>query len=525
MNQSRDNARSVSDSKAIAVNNISGSGLSRPAVVPLQAKEGPAAPVQGQFAAQRYTDDVLAEQKVAILAATGSGPEVLATNKRAQEVLSTDADKANKMLAPHFTSMGFEVEFAQQPQPNKHVIPDNDLNKAHVIVARQSGYALYKHLDFLLETDAGLALEFVTPPLLAPLAAGDDIVPVKTWENSARKAIEFSLRDISSSGEKKLGTVIREINTAFSLALPVPEGYKDITYGDINKFGPNSFTNAQLNYMTTLQHYMEINRGADKTKGDPATEAIYKLAMPVVAPEEDNDAEEQADAVEVEAVEDNPYVYALCQKIREIPSMLVDETFSVILHNDENPGADVEEGSGKKKNKELVKTAADTHSFRNDLAGTASHIKDTATLWLKASFNQILTAIPADAYDEVVYILKDLYTQESKLKTILKGTEQVEALKNFYDVGTIDAFISAQLSKLDNIEERQHKIKSDIGNKPAEQKSVSAHRRNIIGARPDTYAPVDSDIAGQPLFLVETRATSSYLGLSKADRYTKKKTK
>src|SRR5690606_8380887 len=207
----------ASPSKSIAASNISSSGPSLPAAPSfgygnkvLQQQTDPplpqnrAAPKAFRLQAttptpagvtQLYQEETLADLKERILTATGSGREVLTVNRQAQEELAADNDSGNKKLAPYFTSMGFEVEFAQQPKPNEHVDPVNPLNKAHVTVSRDQGFALYNHLHFIVETDAQLALEFVTAPLLAPLEAGNNnIVPVKDWENNARRAIEFSLR-------------------------------------------------------------------------------------------------------------------------------------------------------------------------------------------------------------------------------------------------------------------------------------------------------------------------------------------
>lgn len=513
-------------------------------------------PVQGQFASsqppvQLYTKKVLEDQSKAVKAATGSGPAILAANKTAQEALAGDSDKANKKLTPYFTSMGVESEFAQQniPAKGKGKPVVNALTKAHVIVAKQAGYALYPHLDFLLETDAGAALEFVTPALLAPIRkveakeevddeeenagileenaqieednqkAEDNVIPDPGWEKSVRKGIEFSLRDISSASEKTLKTIIEEINAAFSLTLPIPGSPLDaIKYGNIDKSGPGSHTNVQLNYITTLQQFMDINRGTAEVKtGDSGTEEIYQLAMGY-AP-----AEYDAENAEIPA-QDNPYVYALCQKLREIPSMLVDETFSILLHNDENPGADIEQGNGKKANKALVKAAAEVPSDRDDLANAASHIKDGATLWLKASFDQIIAGVPADKYEAVYDIMSGLDNEKENISAILNKSKQVDALKKFHTEEIINKFIDDQLDKLGALKaaHEQHLVKSDIKKKPAEQKTVSAERRNIIGGRPDTYAPTDTNIHDESLFLVETRKTTSYLGLTKEDAYKKK---
>lgn len=549
MDQSRENTRSAPASRAVAAN-TSGGGISHPAVTPFQFNKE-----EGQFASsqqpvQLYTKKVLEDQSEAVKAATGSGPAILAANKTAQEALAGDSDKANKKLTPYFTSMGVEAEFAQQniPAKGKGKPVVNALTKAHVIVAKQAGYALYPHLDFLLETDAGAALEFVTPALLAPIRkvdaipevddeeenagileenaqieednqkAEDNVIPDPGWEKSVRKGIEFSLRDISSASEKTLKTIIEEINAAFSLTLPIPATPLDaIKYGNIDKSGPGSHTNVQLNYITTLQHFMDINRGTGDVKtGDSGTEEIYLLAM-TNAPAEYDDGGKKI------AVQDNPYVYALCQKLREIPSMLVDETFSVLLHNDENPDADITVGRGKNKNKDLVKSAADTPSDRDQLANAASHIKDGATLWLKASFDQILAGIPRDKYETVYEIMTALRSKKAKISTILNKSQQVDALKKFHTTEIINKFITDQLDKLGALKEPHdyHLLKSDIKKKPAEQKTLSAERRNIIGGRPDTYAPTDKDIHDESLFLVETRKTTSYLGLTKEDAYKK----
>ena len=539
MDQSRDNTRSAPASRAAA--NTSGGGISHPAVTSFQFnKENneEEIPVQGQFVSsqqpvQLYTDVVLRAQRAAVLAATGSGPDILTANKTAQAALAADADKANKTLTPYFTSMGVESEFAQQQQLQGPPLK-NALTTAHVIVTQQGGYALYPHLKFLLETDAGAALEFVTPPLLAPLreeqaqpvvagALGNDaivaendrkeeanekaiadVIPDPAWEKDVRKGIETTLRNISSAGEKSVRTIITEINAAFSLALPVPADPIDkINYGNIDKSGADSFTNVQLNYMTTLQHFMEVNRGEDGKQGDSFTEQIYKLAL--------------------DGEDDNSYVYALCQKLREIPSMLVDETFSILLHNDEHPAAEPDEGYGIEANKALVAKAKAKPAIRKTLSNTASHIKDGATLWLKASFDQILAGVPSDAYREVYDMMKVLAKKKPSILAVLKATPQVTALKEFHAAGTINTFLTEQLNKLDTLNsiDKQHENESDIDKKPAEQKTISDDRREIIGGRPDTYAPADEEINGdeQPLFLVETRHTTSYLGLTKADAY------
>jgi hypothetical protein len=544
MDQSRENTRSAPPSRAAAAN-TSGGGISHPAVTPFQfnkENKEEEIPVQGQFVSsqqpvQLYTAATLDEQRAAVLAATGSGPDILAANKTAQAALAgeleTDDDENFKPepLTSHFTSMGVESEFAEQPLPpplagKKKPPPlENALTVAHIIVSKQAGYALYPDLNFLLETDAGAALEFVTPPLLAPIKktvapgnaseqqnadiakenkkAVDNVVPDPNWEKSVRKGIEKSLRDISSAGVQKVEDIIKEINTAFSLTLPEPKAaYKGIKYGDIvNKSSsPGSHTNVQLNYMTTLQHFMDVNRGtAGAIKGDAKTEEIYKLAM----------------SGDVSRVGANPYVYALSQKLREIPSMLVDETFSILLHSDEKPDEITERGD-----KALVKTAKENPSFRQALSGSASHIKDGATLWLKASFDQILSGIPADKYEDVYNIMTELHDQKARILAILQNTDQVEALKNFHAGAVINKFITDQLDKLNDLPALHHLTESDIDKKPAEQKTISGERRNIIGGRPDTYAPTDTNIsAGQTLFLVETRATTSYLGLKEEDAY------
>lgn len=480
-----------------------GKAFSLPAVSVLQ----PQAESDQNAVVQRYEDEVLAEQQEVVKAATSSGAELLRANKNAQEILAASKD-GNKQLSPYFTSMGFEVEFAQQPQYNKHHIPQNDLNKAHVIVSTTPGYDLFSHIPFVMETDAQLALEFVTPPLLAPLSDGKNIVPDATWEREARKALEFSLREISSSGSQSLGKIIGIINAQFDLSLPVPSKYSQILYGNIDKFGPNSYTNAQLNFMTTLDHYMAINRGTygkekdDEgygTAGDTVTEEIYQLAM------------------DYQDGEDNPYIYAVCQKIREIPSMLIDHIFSIVLHHDEHPDDEI---STKKENKKLIATSKDS-DIRRTLASEASHIKDTATLWLKASFNQIVSSVPAKSYSETIGLITELADKTDELIPILKKTSQFEALLPFYDDNDskIIEFMEDQLQPLRSLTFSQQDIVSDINHKPAEQKTVSEERKNILGARPDTYIASDSTIADKNLFLVETRDTTSYLGLTPDDKF------
>lgn len=504
MNSPQKDSANVS-SAVHAAAHTSGNGVSLPAVSILQPQ------VQSQQATvvQRYKEDELTDQKALILQATDSGANLLKTNKAAQDVLS-DSEDEGKTLAPHFTSMGFEVEFAQQPQPNKHVLPNNDLNKAHVIVGTSPGYALFGDIPFVMETDAQLALEFVTPPLLAPLSDGEAIVPDPAWEKAARKALEFSLRDISSAGEQSLSAIITTINSQFDLALPIPDKYKDIRYGDINKLGPGSHTNAQLNFMTTLDHYMAINRGTfgkDEgddgygEAGDTVTEQIYQMAI-------------EEDGV------DNAYIYAVCQKIREIPSMMIDQTFSILLHHDEHP---TDEISTKKENKKLIDASKEQKDHRATLASEASHIKDTATLWLKASFNQIVSSIPSESYRESIDLIKGLCERSDELIDILKETSQFEALKPFYEDDKIIEFMNAQILPLQNLTYSKPKITPDIDKKPAEQKTVSDDRNAIIGARPDTYIASDDEIADKNLFLVETRKTTSYLGLTADDKYKKKK--
>jgi hypothetical protein len=486
--------QSVPSSHAAA--HTSGNGISLPAVPILQ----PQAENQQTSVVQRYEADVLTTQKALVLAATDSGANFLKTNKTAQDALAASDDESKK-LTPHFTSMGFEVEFSQQPQPNKHVEPKNDLNKAHVIVGTSPGYALFGDIPFVMETDAQLALEFVTPPLLAPLSDADGVVPDPAWEKAARKALEFSLRDISSAGEQSLSAIITTINSQFELSLPIPDKYKDIRYGDINKLGPGSHTNAQLNFMTTLEHYMAVNRGA-ADGGDAITEQIYLMAK--------------------EGLEgaDNAHIYAVCQKIREIPSMMIDQTFSILLHHDEHPADEI---SKKKENKKLIDASKEQKDYRSTLASEASHIKDTATLWLKASFNQIVNSIPDTSYRTSIDVIEELCARTDELVEILKTTSQFDALKPFYEEDKIIAFIDAQLQPLQNLGYSKQKTAPDIHKKPAEQKTVSDDRKSIIGARPDTYIASDDEIADESLFLVETRKTTSYLGLTADDKYKKKK--
>lgn len=76
-----------------------------------------------------------------------------------------------------------------------------------------------------------------------------------------------------------------------------------------------------------------------------------------------------------------------------------------------------------------------------------------------------------------------------------------------------------QLQPLRSLTFSQQDIVSDIDHKPAEQKTVSEERKNILGARPDTYIASDSTIADKNLFLVETRDTTSYLGLTPDDKF------
>lgn len=246
---------------------------------------------------------------------------------------------------------------------------------------------------------------------------------------------------------------------------------------------------------------MDVNRGDDGTNGDEVTEKIYTLAL---------------EAISDDGIVEDAYVYALCQKIREIPSILIDKTFSVILNSDENPDDDT---SKEKGNKKLINKSKEDDN-RAALANAASHIKDTATLWLKASFHQILASVPDSDYRNVVNAVKGAAEKAKDIVGFLKPTGQFEALQPFYSDELISEFITNQLIPLQQLDYSKKKIKAVIEKKPAEQKTVSEDRAKIIGARPDTYIPSDEEIAeDQTLFLVETRKTASYLGLTSEDKY------
>ena len=96
-------------------------------------------------------------------------------------------------------------------------------------------------------------------------------------------------------------------------------------------------------------------------------------------------------------------------------------------------------------------------------------------------------------------------------------------MKESITATTIDGLIGNKLDlalQAKGPAELAQKAEADFEGKPKEQKTMNNEgRMNIIGARPDTYAPTVPRNGKDTLFLVETRRTTPYLNLNKTDRY------
>ena len=431
---------------------------------------------------------------------------------------------AKQRLTPHFTSVGFEIEFAQRPLDKRS--GNTGLGQAHTEVAAGRAAPLYPNIPCKLETDADYALEFVTAPMLAPLenvaGGGQPVGRIESgWQKSVALRLEAYLRGIVDRPKVRrrwnlmtIRNIINRINRDLGVGLrrtgvdwttaqfksygAIVKGQlywdsKDLTYRPLAR--PVK-TLGQLNFMTTLQGYVGIN-GADLRQGKAGRIAdILKRqgALQNVGP----DAE--------------PYILVLSQKIREIPNMLVDETLARVVNGEAINGVVYEKGD----------------DARTNLGRASSKVKDEGILWLKASLAQLLTAFPralvpqlAEAVTNAVSDIIDELMNGTHYKRdpvaavvrVLVGNDQRSWQAQKTAVAQyIEARLGRVISLLDvdqaNIEEIAG---ADVQNRPREQNLVRADESHqaVIGARRDTYVPSSYQTeVDMRMFLVETRPTA-----------------
>ena len=367
---------------------------------------------------------LLSELLETIKGKTGSIKEIFETNRDVQEQIAQQDWEDKQDLTPFFTTTGFEAEFAQQP--TKQFEAGNPYSQAHKEVSRSPGYALYRKIPFLLETDAGGALEFVTPPFLVPLQPGqeDRVIPDFAWIKHVTHVIDHGMQDLVHvfDGPTKLVNLIKLINRE----LPLPAKFananpetNNLLYRTIQKFGGHSHTGAQLNYMTTLKHYYEKNTQTEIKQGKEdkviKDDVTYQIHQQLIGADNTLAHEDQVHQV-----------FAVAQKLREIPSSLLDMYFSWLLHKDDNKewdGGDNKEDFEKLE--EWSKTVVPTRNpkkpktKRRDLAHNASKVKDKSVLWLKASLHQILQGMPPATSTR---ILTAANSKKEQIKGILINT-------------------------------------------------------------------------------------------------------
>lgn len=446
--------------------------------------------------------------------------EIFSINRNAQEALKNSYSNEN------LTSSGFEVEFAQIDKSISNDILPQALKIDHTEIATSPGLEAFSAIPFKLETDAGRAIEFVTPPLLTPQDRNGQAD--KGWVRLVLLRLELELRSLvpNTKIKKSLKDIIQEVSSKLGVQFSLAGGinsHEEILYTKIDKQNENDVlysvitksgdkkSNSQANIMAPIDQI--INDGAAPYSRDQEGEGSSGRTLRLIFKKSQNIDSNDKQIISQRWKEQSSLAKVFYTKMAEVPIMILESFHALstvrLENSDQYKYPEIREANEKDFKVGGKKPLKTTNYI--------SSVKDKSMVWIKTDLRTLVNALnPRE--DEIVRLSEEidhLFDELKNGKEMALANSIYEKVQNKTALEKPDEMLNAlkELFKKEFAISEKYEINEF---KPEIHTPRKASDYKSIGARLDTHIPPKLDDNGKPTHvLIETRWTSQYFGNDK----------